>query len=122
MNDLIQALIGLAGVALLSLGTLAVHRLAGWLKLGADDKVRGYLLETLDRAVDFGEAEARKRLTGPEGLVVGDVSKSRVTNLATELAREYAATRVPDALRRFGINSAGLDQMIRARMTVPPRG
>ena len=40
-------------------------------------------------------------------------------NLAADLARDYVQSRVPDALDHFGIDTAGVDQMIRARIPGP---
>ena len=112
MTAFIEALLQLAGVAVLTLGGFAIHRLSDWLKLRADDQVRTYLLATLDRAVEFGKAEARRRIR--------DGAAGSHETLAAELARQYTLDRVPDALARFGVGTPGLDQMIQARMPKPP--
>ena len=110
MHDLIEALLQLAGVAVLALGGLAIRHLADWLKLRADSEVRGYLLQALERAVEYGQAEARRRVhAGGAG----------GANVSAELAAGYVQDRVPGALVRFGIDAVALDQMIRARMPKP---
>jgi hypothetical protein len=113
MNELIDALLQLAAVAVLGLGGMAIRRLSDWLKLRADSEVRGYLTAALDRAVEYGLAEARRRAR--DGV-------TGATNQAAELATTYVRDRVPAALTRFGIDSVGLDQMVRARLPRPPAG
>jgi hypothetical protein len=100
----------IVAAAVLVLGGFAVRALTVWLNLRADDQVRAYLQQALDRAVEYGLAEARGRVAaGPAR-----------NNIAAELARDYAQQRVPDALARFGIDTAGLDQLIRARLPKLP--
>lgn len=111
MTDLIEALLQLVAAGVLALGGYAITRLSTWLKLRADDQVRGYMLAALDRAVEYGMTEARRRVR--DGL-----SKSS-PHLAAELARDYAQQQVPDALARLKIDTAGLDRMVRARMPLP---
>jgi hypothetical protein len=119
MNEFLDALIQMAAFALLSAGTVVVPwvgaRIAAALRLKDDQRVRGYLLNVLETAVEFGQAEARRRILAS----VGDIPRDRVANIAAELARDYVQQRVPDALARFKIDTVGLDQMIRARLPVP---
>jgi len=112
MSMLIDALLQLAAIVVLALGTFAIRHLADWLQLRADSEVRGYLQATLERAVEYGRAEALRRVR--DGGIGGQ-------NVAAEIARDYVQDRVPAALARFGIETPALDQMIRARMPVPPR-
>jgi hypothetical protein len=112
MQDLIEALLQLAAVAVLGLGGFAIRHLADWLKLRADSEVRDYLQTALDRAVEFGLSEARRRV------IAGGLGG---VNVAAEIARDYAQDRVPGALARFAIDTSALDQMIRARLPSPPR-
>jgi glycerol-3-phosphate O-acyltransferase len=111
MTALTEALLQIAGAAVLMLGSFVLLRLRQFLRLRADAEVRGYLTAALDRAVEFGLAEARRRVTGPD-LPVRAV-------VAAEVARDYVQRRVPDALAHFGIETTDLDQMIRARMPKP---
>lgn len=115
MTDVLDILLHAAATAALGLGGIAVHRLSGWLRLRADDQVRGYLLQAVATAVEYGQAEARRRILGS----AGEIPRERQANIAAELARDYVQARVPDALDRFGIDTAGLDQMIRARLPAP---
>lgn len=103
----------LVAAFLLFVGRSAIARLAEWLKLRADSEVRAYLTAGLDRAVDYGKAEARRRwlVTTPD----------RVANGQLELARSYVQDRFPDALRRFGIDTVALDKMLSARLPAPAR-
>jgi hypothetical protein len=115
MNDVLDILLHAVATAALGLGGVAVHRLSDWLRLRADDQVRGYLLQVVATAVEYGQAEARRRILAS----VGDIPRERQANIAAELARDYVRSRVPDALDRFGIDTAGLDLMVRARMPAP---
>ena len=114
MNEFLDALLQLAAAGVLALGGFAINRLAGWLKLRADSEVRLYLQAALERAVEYGQAEARRRV------MAGLVPREALQNAAGELARDYMQDRVPDGLARFKIETAALDKMIRARMPKPP--
>ena len=113
MGDLLDIVLQLAALVILALGGLAVRRLSDWLGLRADGEVRAYLNAALDRAVEFGLAEARRRAR-EAGVPVP------AGGIAAAAARQYARDRVPEALARFGINEAALDDMIRARLPKPP--
>ena len=119
MTEILDALIHLAALALLSAGTAGVGavapRVARWLRLANDDRVRAYLLHAVEAAVDYGQAEARRRILQS----AGDIPRERQANIAADLARDYVQSRVPDALSHFGIDTAGVDQMIRARLPAP---
>lgn len=112
MNAFLDAVWALAAVAVTTLGGILLHRLSEWLRLRGDAEVRGYLLATLDRALEFGQAEAKRRASN------GEVAAIR--NMAAEIARGYVQDRVPDALARFAIDTVALDQMIRARLPKRP--
>jgi len=81
-------------------------RLYRWLGIREDDAVRAYLDQALGRAVAYGLAQAR----GASGLP--PLSADPVVAAAVR----YAQDRVPDALRRFGIDEPGLAEMVRARL------
>ena len=89
--------------------------MARWLRLSNDDRVRAYLLQAVEAAVEYGRAEAWRRVSKEAAIPPG-----AQTNLAAELARDYVQSRVPDALNHFNIDTAGVDQMIRARIPGPP--
>jgi len=111
MEIITGAMLEFAATLVLSLAGLAIRRLADWLKLRADSEVRQYLTAALDRAVEYARAEAARqpRSALPTG-----------GSIVAEIARDYVQTRVPDALARLGIDTAGLDQLIRARLPRPP--
>jgi len=116
VTDILDALINFAALALLSAGTAGVGvlapRVAGWLRLAHDDRVRAYLLAAVEAAVEYGQAEMRRRLLPDAGAATRD---AHVDVVAT-LARDYVQSRVPDALAHFRIDDDGVDQMIRARL------
>lgn len=114
MNELVELALGGAGTAVMALGGWAVARLATWLRLRADSEVRAYLMEGLRIAVEYGQAEARRRARD------ANLAGTAVPNVTVEAARDYVQSRYPDALARFGVDTAGLDQMIRARLPKPP--
>lgn len=116
MNDVLDAVLQVAALGVMTLGAWAIGRLSDWLKLRADSEVRSYLLAALDRAVEYGQAEARRRL----GAVASEAARDGMPALALALARGYAQERVPDALRRLGVEEAGLDAMLVARLPRPP--
>lgn len=92
-------------VAAALLAALAA-RLYRWLGIREDDAVRAYLDQALARAVAYGLVQAR----GAAGLP--PASQEPVVAAAVR----YAQERVPDALKRFGIDEPGLAEMIRSRL------
>lgn len=107
LASLLQSLLPLVGqllaAALLALATWAVTRLADWLKLSADDKVRSYLLQIVEVAVAAAQAEvARQGGLGGHGAVAN--------------AAAYVQERAPDALRRFRLDDEALRSMISQRL------
>jgi hypothetical protein len=111
MQALLDALLQLAATGVLALGGYAITRLSAWLKLREDSEVRAYLNQALERAVDLALAEAKGRLPAYAKLAHPEVSG------VVERAAEYARETVPDALKRFGIDSAGLRERVSARLT-----
>jgi hypothetical protein len=119
MTEILDVLVQLAAFAALSAGTAGItwlsRRIAERLKLQSDAEVRAYLQQALERAVEYGQAEARRRLSP----VTSEVTRERMPNMAAELARDYVQRGVPDALQRFAIDTARLDDLVRARMPKP---
>lgn len=116
MAGLIDAALQLVAIAVLTLGGLGIRHLADWLKLRADSEVRAYLMAGLDRAVEFGRAEARRRLLAPGS----GMQREEVPTLQVALARDYVAERFPDALARFGLDLPAVEKLVRARLPAPP--
>lgn len=110
MQALLDALLQLAAAGVLALGGYAITRLSAWLKLREDSEVRSYLNQALERAVDLALAEARSRIA-PRIYPLAPVADDLVAKAAA-----YARDRVPDALARFRIDGASLEDMIRSRM------
>lgn len=113
LATLLPLLLQAVAAGVLALGGFVIQRLAGWLKLRADSEVRAYLQQGLDLAVQYGQAEARRRV------LAGAVPREAVGEAAADLARDYAQDRWPDALARFGIDADALGQMVRARLPKP---
>jgi len=90
---------------------------AGWiaakinkrLKLENDSIVRGYLETALQRGLDFAKSQ-----TAGVNLTVD------VKNEMVAAAANYAIKKVPDALKHFRIDEAGLKEMLAARLESPP--
>jgi hypothetical protein len=115
MDIITGAILEFVAALVLGLAGLAIRRLDDWLKLRADGEVRAYLTAALDRAVEYARAEAARQ---PRTTPAAGASTS--TAIVAEIARDYVRARVPDALARLGVDTAGLDQLIRARLPKPP--
>lgn len=107
-QPVLDALMQLIGMAVLAFGVALMNRLADWLRLAADDRVRGYLRDAMERAVAQGLA-----LSAAQG---GDQQAAIVH------AVRYVETRVPDALRRLRIGPSGVRQMVEARLAERDHG
>ena len=99
---LLDALVQLLAAVLLAIGVAAVRGLADWLKLAADDRVRGYLRDAMENAVAHGLATADR----------ADQDRAEVVSHAADYVRD----RVPDTLARFGIDQPSLRTMLAARL------
>ena len=129
MNDLLQSLItgvvppllGILASALLGVGGLAVHRLADFLKLQSDSKVRESLLAAVNVIVDGIERKLVALVPGGPPLapaaaasVVGQ--QSVIAAQLVGAGANYLAERYPDALKRLGVGDVGLRDIIDARL------
>lgn len=114
LTPLIEAVVALAAAAIGAVGSWAIARLAGWLKLRQDSEIRAYLDAALTNALEYG---AKKAMASS---MVAHLSQPSVRNEAVELAIDYTIARVPDALRRFQITPAALREMLEARLYLPP--
>lgn len=104
LEPIVSALVQLVAAVLLAVGVSLTRRLADWLKLSADDRVRDYLREAMENAITHGVARAAQ---------MGDAASA--TAALTHAAR-YVEGRVPDALKRLGIDQAGLDHLLAVRL------
>lgn len=123
LAPVLDQLLMLAGAALLSVGTWGGKRLADYLKLAADSRVRDYLNEIIANGVSWAEEEMHRRLArsvAPELLAEGaqpaDPGPSD-WQWARQEAAAYVAARAPDALARFGVTPQGLHQIIQTRLS-----
>lgn len=112
LGPLLSVLATLALAALGAAGTWLAARVASWLKLNEDSQVRGYLEAALDNAVTYGRNVADARLK--DGLAIN------VHSTVVAEAANYAIARVPDALKRFGLDEAGVRSLILARLPSAP--
>ncbi len=103
LNDITGPLVQLVAAVLLALGVSLVRRLADWLKLSSDDRVRGYLQEAMENAITHGVARAAQ---------LGDQSATAALIHATR----YVESRVPDALKRLGVDANGLEHLLAVRL------
>ncbi len=102
VNEVVWPLI--VAVVTAIVGILARKALS-WLNLSEDRMVREYL----DVALVNGLELARQRLGG---VPLGATTQHQVIAEASN----YVITRVPDALKRFGIDQNGLRRLIEARL------
>ena len=123
MPDLIDLLLQAAALVLLPAGTAGATwlgaRIARSLRLADDQRIRAYLTEGLNLAVEYGLTEARRRLRGGDSFVTSEVRAEREHDVATRIAADYAQQHWPDALRHFQVTPEGLNTMIRARLPGP---
>jgi hypothetical protein len=93
------------GIVATALATWLAKRTADWLKISDDARVRDYLDQALQNAISYARSQS-----GGVPLTVG------VRNEMVAKAANYAAGRVPDALKRFGIDDDALRRMLAARI------
>lgn len=111
-----EVAINIAGALLLGLGTVAAKKAADWLNLAAEDRVRGYFLEALDRAIAYARDQALKQLPPIQDHDRGDGVLRDTADAVVGIAAGYLRDRVPDALAQLKIDGVGLDAVISARM------
>lgn len=90
------------------MGAWVIRRLTVWLNLHEDSRVRQYLDDALARALQYAVEVLLRR---GEDLAVVTVRDELVA-----VAASYAASAVPDALRRFGVDGPALERLLRARL------
>lgn len=95
------------------IGRAAVRALVDYLeqktRLELDAHTREYLDRALERAVSYGVVQA-------ERLAADTAPAVDLHNAAIAAGVQYAVSRVPDALRHFGITDDRLRDMVEARM------
>lgn len=114
LTPLIDTAGGLLAAVLTALAIWGVQRLMSWLKISEDEKVRAYL----ETAIVNGIAWARTKLNDRGGEISVNTRNKVVYDAAT-----YLVERVPDALKRFGIDEAAARNLVLARLpaVTPPK-
>lgn len=98
----------IAGGLLTVLGGFATRRVSKYLGLKEQDLARTCLDMALMRAIQYAMEVAIQRGES--------VAQVEVRNRLVAVAATYAARAVPDTLRLFGIDRAGLEERLRARL------
>lgn len=114
LRPLLDSLMQMVAIAVMMLAAGALRWLAVRLRLQTDEHVRAYLDTALARALDYAGLAAAEEL--PPGQPAA-VLQGTVLNFAAD----YARRQVPDALRHFNVDEAGLRRMLEARMQEPAR-
>jgi len=110
MSSLGAQLVQVLGAALLAAGLWLIRLLQAKLKLDADAAVRVYLETALRNGIAYGVVRAEERMRS-SGAAAIDFRSDVVA-----VAAQYVNDKVPDALKRFGIDIDHLDEMILARL------
>lgn len=110
LSPLIPLVAEFAAAVLFAILSGVGYRLIQWLRLGSDSRIRAYLIETLERAVELAEARMIRSIAA--GAVPGEAEWREA---GAEAAR-YVRDRVPDALKHFGVTPQGLAEMVEARL------
>lgn len=109
---LLDHVIEVAVPILIFMGRGLIKRAADWLEMDADSQARAYLQDALEHALEYGVAEARKRVAA----MVPGYELENLNLAARGFARDYAIRQTSGALKRLGIDEAGLERMLRARL------
>ncbi len=108
LTPILDVGIDFLAVVLMALGTWALAKLGRKFGLEADDQVRIYLNEALERGVGWAKEQARNR--------ADDFARIEVRNQAVAEAANYVIERVPSAIRHFGLDRARVEKLIEARL------
>lgn len=107
VGPVVDTLLGSLAAAVMTLAGWALARLAKRLGLEADGEVRRYLETAIYNAVAFAVARLRD-----EGKSITLDVKSEIVARATS----YVIARVPDAVKRFGLDEASIGHLVEARL------
>ena len=105
LHNLLQVLL----LGLLGLGGMAITKVADMMGLKKDAEIRAYLYDGLHSALNYSEAELRRRMDA------GVVTLAAAGNARLEIARGYVQQHFADALRHFSVDAGALDRMLVAR-------
>jgi hypothetical protein len=107
-SPILDMSIDMLAMVLMTLGGVALARLGRKLGLEADDQIRIYFGEALERSVGWAKEQAHKR--------ADDMARLEVRNAAVVEAASYVIERVPDAIKHFGLDRARIEALIEARL------
>lgn len=111
-GPIVAEIVGLVAPAVATLVSILViwvlDRLRRWLGLKVDAGHRAAVEQGLDRAVGYVMERLQNRALGGIPL---DCKSSAIV-----MAAAYARSRIPDALKHFGVSSRGLTEMVEARL------
>lgn len=81
-------------------------------KLGieADEKVRKYLIETLQVSIVYGKNKVDEELGST------DLTKVEVRNAIVAHASNYVINKVPDAVKKFNLKEEDIKDLVLARL------
>ena len=114
LAPLIEPLLMILGTGLSVVGMWAIRWLGSKNKLLADAEVRRYLDNALLQGLGLGLERTRE--------FAQQRSTVAVRSVIVAEAAQHVITHVPDALRRFNLDEAGVKQMLEARLPLidPP--
>ena len=99
----------LAGVVLI-LAAWALKRFATKMGVESDEKVRKYLIDTIQAGVAYGKNKVEEELGDT------DVTKADVKNVMLAHAASYVMTRVPDAVKKFKLTEQDIRDLVLAHL------
>lgn len=105
IQQVLELLLAVGSVLALWLG----WKLKTWLGLKEDSEIRTYLDLALQNGIAYGIEKAKA--AGQDWKVSVHVKDEAVAHAAN-----YVVSRVPDALKRFGITPLALQDLIKARL------
>ena len=108
LSPIINVGIDVISFVLMALGTWAVARLGKKLGLDADDQVRVYLDEALNRGIGWAREKAKAKAK--------DMATVEVRSEIVAEAVKYALERVPDAVKHFNLDEQHVRKLVEARL------
>ena len=108
LSPILNVAIDLLAVVLMALGTWALAKLGRKLGLEADDQVRLYLNDALERGIGWAKEKATRDAQ--------DLARVEVRNKAVAEAVNYVIERVPDALKHFELDEQRVKKLVEARL------
>ena len=108
LTPILGTVIDLLAAALMALGGWALTKLGRKFGLEADGQVRVYLAEALAGGIGWAKEQAAKRSE--------DFAHIEVRRKVVAEASHYVIERVPDAVKRLGLDRERIEKLIEARL------